>query len=357
MAVLQSLERHVDTMQQTLRQLCTDIDNLKRRRNGDASTQGRNAAPARSTRAPRRCFDCGDPSHIRRSCPVRRMTTERRQCFACGDIGHLRRDCPHTSRQGGRPFCFRCGRNDHWLTHCSSSMPFATGGPPACTVNKQALTNLGTDSSRMREGQCKALRREITLSDHGNFKLSPQSLRDEADQGVPAARGRAASVSVAVQTDNESRVRQAKYAMAAFVNLLSCIWSAIVLILSRADMSTNCAGSALVRSAVGVITGEGPPPQPVPVHGGTPTPRGGGGKVSAPCAEKVQSSVTKEAHDRTPSVTRAAAKATRGHDTVRRENRHLQSDKGWVKDFQVATGGKPKLRPHCGGPGTKLGHL
>ena len=133
MAVLQSLERRMDNMQQTLRRLCTG--NLKRQRNGDAGTQGRNAAPARSARAPRRCFDCGDPSHIRRSCPMRRMNTERRQCFACGDIGHLCRDCPHTGRQGGRPFCFLGGRDDHWMDKCSSSRPVATGGP---AVTEQA---------------------------------------------------------------------------------------------------------------------------------------------------------------------------------------------------------------------------
>ena len=139
MASLQSLERRVNDIQQTLRRLRTEDPGQQfagPEKKYNASTQGRNTAPARSARPPTRCFHCGDPNHIRRFCPGRRVTTERRQCFACGDIGHLCRDCPHVNSQGVRPFCIRCRSDSHWMIHCNRS-PIATGGPPACAVTEQ----------------------------------------------------------------------------------------------------------------------------------------------------------------------------------------------------------------------------
>ena len=133
-AALQSLERRVDDIQQTLRRLCTD--DSKRPPAGPRSN-GNDGIQRRGGRSPVRCFDCGDPNHIRRFCPGRRVSAEGRQCFACGGMGHLFRDCSHTNAQARRPFCLRCRRDGHWMADCSRS-PAAMGGSPACAGAGQA---------------------------------------------------------------------------------------------------------------------------------------------------------------------------------------------------------------------------
>lgn len=42
-------------------------------------------------RPPRKCFLCGEISHLARSCPLRKKTVT---CFACGEAGHRVAECP-----------------------------------------------------------------------------------------------------------------------------------------------------------------------------------------------------------------------------------------------------------------------
>ena len=121
-----------------------EIDSLKGQLH--QVTSGRQGTPA-----VRRCYQCGETTHLIRNCPQkgslrRNEGTEGRfsapaqrggACFHCGDSSHWRRNCPHLrqQRQGmqnssrrftatqekgadPQPFCYGCGASGHWMAAC-----------------------------------------------------------------------------------------------------------------------------------------------------------------------------------------------------------------------------------------------
>lgn len=127
---IQSLERRMDEVQQTLQQLVTENSGRRfasPRSAGNMGMSQRSSTQAGAARPVIRCYECGEPNHVRRFCPTLRnfqeprMAPTSRHCFVCGDNEHRFRDCPYASAQDGRPFCLRCRREGHWLVECRST--------------------------------------------------------------------------------------------------------------------------------------------------------------------------------------------------------------------------------------------
>ena len=73
-----------------------------------------------------------------------------------------------------------------------------------------------------------------------------------------------AAASVAVRTEDKSRIRRvARYAVAPLTCLFSFIFAVILMIFSRAGKMTGCGAPVLQQAVVGVAPGEGPEPDRV----------------------------------------------------------------------------------------------
>ena len=91
--------------------------------------EARTEARVQSPRSRRRCFQCGDTSHLKWQCPqLREQIRERRR-----DTSK-----PSPNQEGHEAFCVGCGRKGHWLSQCWR-----------VKVHKEAAS----DGDRSREGR------------------------------------------------------------------------------------------------------------------------------------------------------------------------------------------------------------
>ena len=94
---------------QTVAQMKKQLDQIQKALSELEARSRRSEALTKSPRAPRRCFQCGDTSHIKWQCPQLR-----------DQIKQKRRDTsdPRSDQDGREAFCIGCGRKGHWLSQC-----------------------------------------------------------------------------------------------------------------------------------------------------------------------------------------------------------------------------------------------
>ena len=81
----------------------------------------------------KKCFSCGDASHLISDCPSRaaqprRAPRETREnssrpsveCYNCKKSGHIARDCPEERKPVQDKKCFGCGGTGHFISDCPS---------------------------------------------------------------------------------------------------------------------------------------------------------------------------------------------------------------------------------------------
>ena len=97
----------LEELRDMFKQMNKKIDGLQeemQRMKGPSQPQVPASATSQAVPQIRKCYNCGDPSHIRPDCPHLQSAPQVRKCYNCGDPSHIRPDCPHppSNRNRGR---------------------------------------------------------------------------------------------------------------------------------------------------------------------------------------------------------------------------------------------------------------